>query len=414
MSRRVLMVAYHFPPLAGSSGIQRTLRFVQHLPDFGWEAVVLTAATRAYERTSDDLLKEIPPHTPVCRAMALDASRHLAIAGKYPAAFARPDRWISWRFDGVRQGMKLIRALKPSVIWSTYPIATAHVIGAELHRRSGLPWIADFRDPMAQPGYPTDPITWQSFDRIERDTIALADVSFFTTPSAAKMYRARYPARARYIDVLENGYDEASFHCDAGTEARVGPLIDGCLTLLHSGIVYPQERDPTQLMAALQQLALDGAIKPGKFRIRFRAPVAGTLLLQLAQRFDVMPYIEVLPPIGYREALTEMRRAAGLLVMQAQNCNEQIPAKIYEYLRAGQPIICLSHSEGDTWSVLRQAGCTLLAALDDAEGIAALLRRWIEAPESGRPDNKVVVTSASRQARTQVLAEHLDRLAKRT
>lgn len=412
MSRRILMVAYHFPPLAGSSGIQRTLRFVQHLPDFGWEAVVLTAATRAYERTSDDLLREIPPHTTVCRAMALDASRHLAIAGKYPAAFARPDRWVSWRFDGVRQGMKLIRTLKPSVIWSTYPIATAHVIGAELHRRSGLPWIADFRDPMAQPGYPTDPITWQSFDRIERDTIALADVSFFTTPSAARLYRARYPARARCIDVLENGYDEASFHFGAIDEERAGPLSDGCLTLLHSGIVYPQERDPTQLMAALQQLALDGTIKPGKFRVRFRAPVAETLLLQLAQRFDVMPYIEVLPAIGYREALTEMQRADGLLVMQAQNCNEQIPAKVYEYLRTGQPLICLSHSEGDTWSVLRQAGCTLLAALDDAEGIATLLSRWIEAPESGRPDNKSVVASASRQARTQVLAEHLDRLAR--
>ena len=58
--KRILMIAYHFPPLAGSSGIQRTLRFVQHLPKFGWEPIVLSADPRAYERTSDDLMQEIP------------------------------------------------------------------------------------------------------------------------------------------------------------------------------------------------------------------------------------------------------------------------------------------------------------------------------------------------------------------
>ena len=59
--------------------------------------------------------------------------------------------------------MKMIRELKPAAIWSTYPIATAHLIGAELHRKTGLPWIADFRDPMAQDGYPADPVIWNAF-----------------------------------------------------------------------------------------------------------------------------------------------------------------------------------------------------------------------------------------------------------
>lgn len=77
--KRVLMIAYHFPPLAGSSGIQRTLRFVQHLPDFGWEPLVLTADPRAYESTSDDLLAEIPQGTLVRRSLALDTARHLSI-----------------------------------------------------------------------------------------------------------------------------------------------------------------------------------------------------------------------------------------------------------------------------------------------------------------------------------------------
>ena len=58
--KTVLMIAYHFPPLAGSSGIQRTLRFVQHLPALGWKPVVLTADPRAYERTSEDLVRDVP------------------------------------------------------------------------------------------------------------------------------------------------------------------------------------------------------------------------------------------------------------------------------------------------------------------------------------------------------------------
>src|SRR4249920_3622507 len=138
--RRVLMVAYHFPPLAGSSGIQRTLRFVQHLPDFGWEATVLTVHPRAYERTSDDLMRDVPPETRIERAFAVDAARHLSLAGRYPRFLARPDRWISWRFAGIATGMRIVRDWRPQAIWSTFPIATAHVIGDALQRRSGLPW----------------------------------------------------------------------------------------------------------------------------------------------------------------------------------------------------------------------------------------------------------------------------------
>src|SRR5882762_1200482 len=111
-TRRLLMVAFHFPPFAGSSGVQRTLRFAQHLPTFGWQAVVLSAHPRAYETTSDDLLSEIPSDTHVERAFALDTARHLSIANRYPAALARPDRWMSWRWGAVAAGMRLIERFK--------------------------------------------------------------------------------------------------------------------------------------------------------------------------------------------------------------------------------------------------------------------------------------------------------------
>src|SRR6185436_12541597 len=93
--KRVLMVAFHFPPLAGSSGIQRTLRFARHLPQFGWQPMILTAHPRAYERTSDDQTGDTDSIAIVERAFALDSARHLAFRGRYPAFVARPDRWIT-------------------------------------------------------------------------------------------------------------------------------------------------------------------------------------------------------------------------------------------------------------------------------------------------------------------------------
>jgi len=144
--KRVLMVAFHFPPLAGSSGIQRTLRFVQHLPAFGWQPLVLSAHPRVYEQTSGDLMGEIPDGTIVRRAFALDTARHLSLMGRYAGWMSRPDRWVSWKLGGVIDGIRMIKEYKVDVIWSTYPIATAHIIGAVLHRKSGIPWIADFRD----------------------------------------------------------------------------------------------------------------------------------------------------------------------------------------------------------------------------------------------------------------------------
>jgi glycosyltransferase involved in cell wall biosynthesis len=410
MMKRILMVAFHFPPLAGSSGIQRTLRFVQHLPQFEWQPLVLSAQPRAYERTADDLQREVPANTIVRRTFAVDAARHLSFRGHYFAFLARPDRWISWRFDSVRQGMQMIRKFEPKLIWSTYPIATAHLIGAELHRRSGIPWVADFRDPMAQRGYPLDPVTWRQYEAIEKHALEHAVLSVFTTPSAARTYRQRYPSHSSRVVVVENGYDEESFAVAVATKPTLGPLTPGATTLLHSGIVYPAERDPTQLMAALQRLRASDIIRPTRFRIRFRGAVLDETLHSLARQHGVDDLIETLPPLPYRDALHEMRRADGLLVMQASSCNEQIPGKLYEYLRATRPIICLSDVAGDTVGLMRRAGVDTIAPLDSVDAIARLVPRFLEQMGSGCAPlpEPAFVANASRLSRTQQLAHLLD------
>ncbi len=404
-TRRVLMVAFHFPPLAGSSGVQRTLRFAQYLPLHGWQPLVLTASPRAYERTSNDLERETLDGMLVHRAFALNTARHLALRGKYPGLLARPDRWITWALAAVPAGLRLIRRYRPAAIWSTYPIATAHVIGAWLARLSGVPWVADFRDPMAQDDYPPDPPTWRAYRRIEAAALARAAASVFVTRGAADMYRARYPEAAARVKVIENGFDEASF---SGIDAAREPLVAGRFTLLHSGIVYPSERDPTQLFAALAALKRRSAA--GALLVRFRAPEHEDLLRDLARRYGVADLVEIAPPLPYRQALQEMRRADGLLVLQAANCNAQIPAKAYEYLRAQRPILALTDPRGDTAELLHRCGVTDIAPLDDAQAIEAALVRFCRG-DAAVPD-EAAVAACSRQSRARELAALLDAVAR--
>jgi glycosyltransferase involved in cell wall biosynthesis len=407
--KRLLMIAFHFPPMTGGSGIQRTLRFVQHLPALGWQPVVLSADPRAYLETGADLLGEIPPGTVVQRSFALDTARHLAFKGRYLGWMARPDRWVSWQWAAVRDGLRLIEQFKPDAIWSTYPIATAHKIGAELQRRSGLPWIADFRDPMAQDGYPADPATWQSFKAIEERALRQAAACVFTTPSAARTYKATYPEAAHRIQVIENGYDEESFKGLDGEKLTAGALNPGQLTLLHSGIVYPSERDPTQFFEALANVLQSGKLPRDTLKVRFRAAVHDDLLQSLAVKYGLQDVVELCPPIPYRDALAEMLRADALLVMQAANCNAQVPAKLYEYLRAGRPILGLTDPDGDTAQALRNAGIVAIARLDSVQDIETMLSHVVQALAQGHASLPFpeVVHQASRKSRAIALSSLL-------
>jgi hypothetical protein len=409
--KRLLMIAFHFPPFVGSSGIQRTIGFVRHLPRWGWEPIVLSAHPRAYERVGEDQLEDIPPGTIVERAFALDSSRQLSLFGHYPGFAARPDRWVSWWFGAVPKALAMIRKHRPHAIWSTYPIATAHMIGHTLQRLSGLPWVADFRDPMAQEGYPADPRTWERFRNIEENALRSAAYGVFVAPGAARMYRERYPwVPSERIAVLENGYDEESFAGFATWEKR--PLLPATFTLVHSGIVYPSERDPTQLFRALRGMLDDRRFKAGEFRLRLRASAHETLLAKLIADFGLGETVELSPALPYRTALQEMARADGLLVLQASNCNDQIPAKVYEYLRCRRPVIALTDPAGDTASLLGKAGVRHIARLDSAEEIARELWRFVDETRRGEAalPSEALVEAASRSHRARELAHLLDHL----
>ena len=415
MTMRVLMVAFHFPPQRGSSGIQRTLKFAQYLPAAGWQPLVLSAHPRVYDDTSTDQLSEIAPGTVVRRAFALNTSRHLALRGRYLGLMALPDRWCTWLLGAVPAGLGMLRRYRPQVIWSTYPIATAHLVGYLLRRLTGLPWLADMRDPMVDADYPPAGALRRAYMWVERLTVTYSSMVVCTTPGAVAGYRMRYPAvPAARFQLIENAYDEENFaaaeaaHGPAETVPRGAPLL-----LLHSGVVYPSERDPTSLFAAIAQLLSSGALVAGSVRIVLRATGHDAWIATLIERHAIGAVVSLAPPLTYAEALREMLTADGLLILQASNCNQQIPAKLYEYLRARRPILGLTDPAGDTAQALRQAGIDTIAPLDAKDAIITALQDFIVKVRAGKAPlaSDAVIALHSRQARARALGLLLDELA---
>ncbi len=383
--RRILVVAYHYPPIQGSSGVHRTLSFTRALAQAGWWPTVLTVTRNALTEYRDENEAMVPPGVEVRRALAFDTMRHLTIAGKYPGFLAIPDRWVSWTPAAVATALAWCALRRPRVIYSTYPIASAHLVGYLTHRLTGIPWIADFRDPMAQEDYPRDRRMWRAFRWIERKAVTHASRLLFTAPGALEYYEAGYGAAVTERGaVIENGYEEAMFDdaeraLTAGASARSGPI-----RLIHAGVLYPEERDPRAFFRALGRLKAAGRISADTLVVSLRGSAHEDLYRGMLADMGIDDIVHLDPAVGYVEALQEMLTADGLLLFQSSGCNFQIPAKTYEYFRARRPILAFTDPAGDTAGVLRAGGVEWIAAMDSDEAIERVLRDALDRIEENR------------------------------
>ena len=391
--RSVLMIAFHFPPLRGSSGIQRTLGFSRHLPDQDWTPIVLAPNSRAYESVDQEQLDLIPEGLVVERSFCLDTARHLSIARRYPDWLAIPDRWMTWVLGGAIKGMQAIRKYKSSVIWSTYPIATSHVIGSILAKRTGVPWVADFRDPMVEWDsekkvfVPSEPSILKSRLSIEARCAESASALVFCTEKAKDICLQRYATlRTEKCHVISNGYEEWSFIEAEKLNSRVDAQSKTeKLQLLHSGTIYPTpDRDPSPFFDAIKALKNSKGISASNLNIKFRASGHDNYLIKLLEEREIGDIVEVAPPLPYIGALAEMMSVDGLLVFQGHTSNPAIPAKLYEYLRAQTPILALLDSEGSTAELMESLRVGTIAPITNSEAIERSLLSFLEALRGGR------------------------------
>lgn len=371
MPECVLMIAYHLPPCSEVSGALRTLSMAEELAAAGYRPIILTPKPLAYPKLiSADY--EMGARFDVSQTLALDAARHMGLFGRYPEFLARPDRWVSWWLSAVPRGLKLIKRYKPKAIWSTYPIATSHMIASTLHHLKGIPWIADFRDPMVLTGYPLPSGTQAARERLELDTVRNARSCIFVTQRSLNMYAARYADEEHGEFVLiPNGYDEETFA--SLTHSSASSIQPGSsrrpIRLVHSGLLYPCGRNPRTFLEALTNLIQQGRLERSAIHIVLRASGSDGNYDSMIAEYGLTGVVDIAPMLPRREALLEQLEADGVLLFQGAEFNTQVPAKLYEYFRSGKPIFALVDPSGETAEILSRENTGLVVDLNNVPAI---------------------------------------------
>jgi hypothetical protein len=244
------------------------------------------------------------------------------------------------------------------------------------------------------------------FHWIEAKAVAHCSRIILTAPGALSLYQERFMATdPNFWQLINNGYDKVIFdQLDqkqplqvSATAERTEPFV-----LLHSGVIYPSERDPTKLFAAIAQLKREKKLNANMLVLRLRATGHDHIYQPLLVELDITDMVLLEPPIPYKDALQEMFEVDGLLLLQASNCDYQIPAKAYEYIRVNKPILGLMPRDGDTGLLLQQVGISSIAPLNDQEQIAQALLSFVSHllsdDFSGLPQEQIEQYSRQSQA----------------
>ncbi len=414
--KHALFLAYHYPPESSSSGVLRTLKHTRYLGRFGWRVTVLTLNREAYDVTDPKLEEQIPADVRVVRTRFIDVKRHFAIRGSYPSFLAIPDRWIGWWPWAVAAGRRAVRDDRVDLIYSTSPHATAHLVGLALSRPAGIRWVADFRDPWyeepPEPG--TTRIAQCAARRLERLVVRRADRIMASTARLRDTLAGRYSwePREKFV-AIPNGYDEEDF---SPAVPPSGPSSDELL-IVHAGNINSSFRDPRPVLEAVRRAGEAGLVEPRRIRLRFLGggPFGeSSEMKEAVERAGLASRVEFLPRVSYATSLAELSRAGMLLLLQASpDTVDLVPAKLFEYLRAGRPVLALV-PDGATAEIMRDVGGGWVvnpadgSALRDA--IVTAYRAWVSGSLDSVTADQATLQKFSRERLAAQLAGHFDAL----
>lgn len=353
MSRKkVLVISYYWPP-AGGPGVQRIVKFVKYLPQFGYDPVVLTVSDGEYPALDLSLEKEIPTTVKVVNTRALEFfGVFKKLTGRKPQArinttilkadnpgwkdrifrwirynFFFPDARIGWKPFAVKAGLKLIREEQPALIFCTSPPHSAQWIARALHRKTGLPWVADFRDPWTDAYWlrelPAYPRAYRKNLRMEKAVLAEADALI----TVSEGYQDILNKVGRRPILIRNGYDAADFRERKTPNDHFRIVYTGSLSHIQV---------PDNFLAALADL-------PDELRPLVRFDLYGAIdpsFIALARELAVDDLITFHGYVPHNEAVGHMIQADLLLLLTPKTPSKGMtPLKLYEYLATGNYIL---------------------------------------------------------------------------
>lgn len=428
---KVLIITYYWPP-SGGSGVQRWLKFVKYLPQWGWQPYVFTPENPSFDIKDPSLLKHVPDeaeviHFPIWEPYdaflkvskifggASSNKPTAVVASKKKSLFQRVTTWVRGNFfipDPRRFWVKpsvgfledFLDANKITKIITTGPPHSMHLIGLKLKERNPkLMWIADFRDPWSEWGF-LDSLSLSSFARtqhrkLEAKVLRNADRVVTITP-----FYVRHFARLgnRKVDLLTNGFDEDDF-------SNLVYSKSSQFVIRHVGIIN-EKCDPRPFMNALIEWCDENPAAAEHLILEFIGDVHPEFQL-FARSSKITARVKFPGSMPHADLMRLYGSSSLLLIVLTgyKDAEGYMPGKLFEYIATGLPVLGIGPEGGDAAHLLNESGAGVMIDGSNKIRIKEMLSRHYAMWNSAKDAvvNKSNAASYSRKAITQQLIELL-------
>jgi glycosyltransferase involved in cell wall biosynthesis len=391
---KVLIITYYWPPSGGSS-VLRWLKFTKYLREFGWEPVIYTPSNPEPQEFDESLLKDIPANLTVLKTRIWEPYRiyklvtgrkkddRLGVAlmsdKKKKGVISTLSLWIRsnlfipdprmlWIRPSVKYLRKYISRNPVDVIITSGPPHSMHLIGLGLKKKTGVKWVADFRDPWTNIDFYRELRLTRMADRHhrsqEKKVLLDADIVLTVSPGMSNEFRL---SGAKNVVTLTNGFDET-----------ILPYISpqkGNFTLLHLGSV-PSSRNPEKLWSTVSELIMTNPEFAANVHIRLVGKVDITVREAIRQH-HLEDYLQFDDFIPHDQTPQLLRSAAVLLLLinNTPNAKGILTNKFFEYLSSGRPILAIGPTDGDAAYILKDTGAGEIIDFNDMNQMKLQLMR---------------------------------------
>ena len=385
--KKILIITYYWPP-SGGAGVQRWLKFVKYLREFGWEPIVYTPENPEAPAIDHSLEKDIPENLTVLKTKIWEPytlykkftgqkKEEKINAGfltekKKPAIVEKISVWIRgnwfipdarkfWIVPSVKFLTEYLQKNPVNAIVSTGPPHSMHLIALGLKRKLNIPWLADFRDPWTNIDFYDKLMLTKRADtkhrKLEKEVLENADkvatVSWNWAKDFEKIYKRDY-------DVITNGYDEDDFPKDEA-------VLDKKFSIVHIGAMN-SDRNPHLFWEALKELLKENSSLKNDLHIRLIGKNDISVIRSIEEN-ELNNYTEINSYLPHDEVLRTICTSRVLLLPLNDTPNTLgiIPGKLFEYLASKRPVFAIGKITGDAARIIQETNSGVICDFKDKE-----------------------------------------------
>lgn len=376
---KVLIITYYWPP-AGGSGVQRWLKFVKYLGEFGVEPVVYTVKNPKYAIVDDSLQSEFPNNIEVIKRTIFEPNLLISLFGKKkkktsagflnpnPSIFGKiaqyiranyfiPDARKYWIKPSVKHISKYLKNNKIDVVITTGPPHSMHLIGMQLKDKLKIKWIADFRDPWIDIDYFYQlPLTKNSIEKhrnLEKQVLRKADIVLVVGKTMGKSYMNF----TNKIEVISNGYDTY--------EKKKVVSLDEKFSLVHIGMLN-SDRNHKILWKVLKELCIENKEFAEDLQLKFIGKIADDVVYDI-EKYKLKEFTLFVDYLAHHQMLKHQSTAQVLFlsVNNVPSAKGIITGKIFEYLQSNRPILAIGPTDGDLAEIIEHTNSGIIIDFED-------------------------------------------------